>query len=128
MNHRMERRSTRDAGEWTPWRWPVDMAATVQEQGSCPFAIKVVDLSLTGCRIWAGFRLTPGRPARITMDGFAPLRGRVVWAEDWYAAIAFDRLIHTSVLTHLISRHPPQPPIDSANDRMSVVKPIPLGP
>ena len=109
MTQRRERRSVRDVQDWAPWRWPVDMSAIVQEQGSCAFAIKVVDLSLTGCRLWAGFRMVPARPVRITMDGFAPFRGRVVWAENWYAAIQFDQLIHSSVLTHLVSRYPPQP-------------------
>lgn len=94
------------------------MTATVQEQGCCAFTIKVVDLSMTGCRIWAGFRLIPGRRARIVIDSFAPLRGQVAWAENWYAAIRFDRLIHISVLTHLISRHPPRPipRMSGAND------------
>jgi hypothetical protein len=117
MMQRVERRPTiRNSQEWSPWRWPVDMPAVVQEHLSCAFDIKVVDISLVGCRIWAGFRLTPGRPARITMDGFAPFRGHVVWAEDWYAGLEFDRLIHTSVLTHLVARHPPRPIVVGCED------------
>ena len=117
MNERRDRRSYRDADIWVPWRWPIELAATVQEQGSCPLDVSIVDLSLTGCRVWAGFRLTAGRPARIVIDGFAPLRGHVVWAEDWYAALRFDTHIHTSVLTHLVARHPPRPtPIHAISD------------
>lgn len=90
-----------------PWRWPVELAATVQEHRGCAFEIRVLDISLSGCRLWAGFRLKPGRRAKLTIDGFAPLDATIIWSENWFAALRFDHFLHPSVLRHIVDRYPP---------------------
>lgn len=106
MDQRRQRRTDFDPPDWMPGRRPVAMAAFVQERGSCAFAIRVTDLSVSGCHLWAGFRLTPGRPARLHVAGFAPFRGTIAWAKDWQAGMHFDRMLHPAVLAHLVARHP----------------------
>lgn len=101
-----DRRPARHAATPSPWRWPVDLPATVQEHRSCAFDIRVLDISLSGCRLWAGFRLKPGRRARLKIDGFAPFDATIIWSEDWYAALRFDHPLHLAVLRHFVSRYP----------------------
>ncbi len=100
-----DRRRARVAAP-TPWRWPVDLAATVQEHRSCAFDIRVLDISVSGCRIWAGFRLKPGGRAKLTIEGFAPFEATVVWSENWFAALRFAHPLHLSVLRHLVMQYP----------------------
>jgi len=94
-------------GSGAPWRWPVDLPARIQEQRSCAFDIRVLDLSLTGCRLWAGFRLRPLARAKLIVDGFAPFGATIMWSEHWFAALRFDQPLHLSVLRHLVACHPP---------------------
>lgn len=106
MMARVDRRPSRDGIAQVPWRWPVDLPATLAEHRGCAFDVRIIDLSLTGCRLWAGFRLTPGRPARITVEAFAPFDATIVWSENWYAALRFRHPLHPAVLRHLVTGHP----------------------
>lgn len=93
--------------DWAPLRWPVALPATIEEHGSCALEVELVDLSSSGCRMWAGFRLTPGRVARLHIAGLATLKGRVVWSENWFAAVCFDTPLYPLVVQHLARSHPP---------------------
>lgn len=98
-------RLSRQIDNPAPIRWPVEIPARVYEHSSCPLPVTIVDISLTGCRIFAGFRLTPGRAATTFIENFAPFRGQVIWAENWSAGIRFDQHIHPSILGHIFNRY-----------------------
>ena len=106
MSARGDRSVRRDEASGAAWRWPVDLPAKVQEHRSCAFDVRIVDLSLTGCRLWAGFRLKPGRAAKIAVEGFAPFDATIMWSENWYAALRFRHPLHSAVLHHLVAGHP----------------------
>lgn len=98
-----------DAAEYSSLRWAVSIPAFLHEHQSCPLSVRIVDISTSGCRIWAGFRPTDGCPARLILSGIAPIRGRVAWTEGGAAAIRFDAGLHPAVLRHLVAGHPPDP-------------------
>lgn len=104
--------------DWRPIRWPADVAAEVREPRSCPLPVRIVELSISGCRVWAGFRLRTGGPAIVQVAGLAALAGRIVWARDWQASIAFDAPLHPAVVRHIVglsgdARGQPPSPFDT---------------
>lgn len=99
-------RSPARGAEWDALRWPVEIPAMVQEGQICALDVTVVHLSVTGCRFWAGYRLTPGRHAKLIIAGFAPIKAKVMWSEKWFAALHFDAYLHASVVDHLRARYP----------------------
>ena len=90
-----------------PLRVPVEIGAKVQEHLSCPLDVVIKDLALTEVRLWAGFRLEPARVALLFLPGLGPLKCRVQWSRNWYAALQLDQPIHPSVIRQLAARHPP---------------------
>lgn len=120
--NRAQRFDRHEEAKGAPWRWPVDLPATVQEHRSCAFDVRIVDLSLTGCRLWAGFRLKPGRQARIAVEAFAPFDATIIWSEHWYAGLRFRHPLHLAVLHHLVAGHP-VPSIDTLPTNPIAVSP-----
>ena len=107
-----------------PLRYPVTMPADIQERGSCPLPITIVDLSVDRCRLWGGFRLKPGHDATLRIDGFAQVKTTIIWCADLYAELVFATALHWSILNHLVARHPvaadqPTDAITAQLDRLS---------
>ncbi|HET9511022.1 MAG TPA: PilZ domain-containing protein [Sphingomonas sp.] len=90
---------------WEPVRWPVKIAAELFEAGTCWLPVTVLDLSADGCRMHTGFRVRPGRSARLRVPGLAAIAATIEWSEDWHAGLRFAQAIHPSVLYHLASHY-----------------------
>lgn len=103
-DRRRDHRQTATA-EWEPVRWPVEIAAEMFEAGSCWLPVTVLDLSAAGCRMHTGFRVRPGRAAKLRLPGFAAVATTIEWSEDWHVGLRFTHPIHPSVLYHLAARY-----------------------
>ncbi len=101
-----EPRRTPTPAEFSPLRRAVAIDAEICEPLSCFLPIRIVDLSLSGCRAWAGFRLTEGRSVRLAIPGLAPVRATTISAQQGYAGFRFDTPLHPSILQHLVARYP----------------------
>jgi hypothetical protein len=110
----MSRDPRRTPSEFTysSLRWTVSLDAEVCEPLSCFLPLRIIDLSLSGCRVWAGYRLTTGRAVRIAIPGLAPIRATTIHAEQGYASFHFDTPLHPAILRHLVDGNPP--PLRSA--------------
>ena len=56
----------------------VDLAGTVRELQGKPAAVRVTDLSAKGCRL-SGSDLPARAEVWVTIDGYNPIRGTVIW-------------------------------------------------
>ena len=90
-----------------PLRRPLTMVAELRERGSCSLPVTVLDLALDRCRLWAGFRLQPGREATLAINQFAAIKATILWSNGGYAELHLDRALHPAILDHLVMRHPP---------------------
>ena len=104
----MQSRAQRNpgGGVWQPLRWPVNLRATLREQGVCDLPVKIVDISLTGCCVSTGFRTKVGAPARLAIADFTPFRATIVWSDQSRAALQFEHPLHLAVVRHIISLGP----------------------
>lgn len=92
--------------EWDALHWPVEIPATIQERRGCAIDITIVELSLGGCRAWAGYTLRTDRSGKLAIATFAPIAVEIVSSENWFATFRFDQPIHYTVLDHLRTVHP----------------------
>ncbi len=101
MRQQVSRRDNRYAA-----RLDVKLDAALRELGSSQrFDIHVDDLSLTGFRFNASFRLNVGQLVAVTIPGLAALEARVAWVDGFHYGCAFDRALHVAVFDHLVTRH-----------------------
>ena len=56
----------------------VDLSATVGELQAKPMAVRVTDLSATGCRL-SGSDLPARAEVWVAIDGYVPIRATVIW-------------------------------------------------
>ncbi|MDE0878686.1 MAG: hypothetical protein OSB00_08475 [Sphingomonas bacterium] len=90
-----------------PLRWPLDMMVELREQGCCALPVRVVDIALDCCRLWAGFRMHARRGATMHITDFAPIGATILWSEAYYAELRFDAALHPAILDHLVRTFPP---------------------
>lgn len=69
---------------------------------------RIVDLSEEGCRIAGCGVLAEGRVIAIAMPGFAPRRGRVMWAQDNMAGCRFERPLPAAIFDHIVHMSDPR--------------------
>ncbi|WP_426265460.1 hypothetical protein [Sphingomonas sp. PWP1-2] len=92
--------------QWDALQWPVEIPATIREGRGCAIDITIVNLSLGGCRVWAGYSLRTGRSGKLVIAKFSPITLDIVESEAWFATFRFDQPIHYSVLDHLRMLYP----------------------
>ena len=102
---------------WRGLRWPVNIDVTLQEHRSCPLEVKLLDISTSGARLWAGYRVRLGDRAILRIPALQPIKGELVWSREWQAAIRFDTALHLAVVRHIVSLSQdhdglPPPPFD----------------
>lgn len=90
--------------DWRPLRWPTDVPVELSAHRGCPLPVRLVELSTSGCRIWAGYRLTEGATVQLHVAGLAAISGKVVWAREWQGSIRFDNRLHPAVVGHIVAR------------------------
>lgn len=90
----------------TPIFRATQMPATLAERGSCALAITVEGIARGDVLFWAGFRLTPGRRAKLSLPGLGLIDCTIMWSEDWRGGATFDTPLHPAVLDHLVELYP----------------------
>jgi hypothetical protein len=83
----------------------VHIAATLRLSGARAFATIVRDLSLGGFTVSAPKRLEEHCMCWLTMPGFAPFKGEVVWWEAGVAGIAFAALLERETYDTIVDQY-----------------------
>jgi hypothetical protein len=83
-------------------RHAVGFGAMLRERGWGAGAVRVVDLSLHGCRIGLLAPLRPGASVWIRLPGLDSLYARVVWCRDDQAGLEFEAPLHPLILERLL--------------------------
>jgi hypothetical protein len=65
--------------------------------------VSVTDLSCGGCGIETELLLNPDDRVWLKLPGFEAWPGKVVWAEDGRAGLAFDHPLHPAVVDHVVA-------------------------
>ena len=86
---------------WQPLSYRLALPAEIRELRSCRLDIFLLELSVAGCGLWAGFRIRVERPITLFVEGFAPIKGRTVWSDSGFAELEFDQHLHLSVVQHM---------------------------
>jgi hypothetical protein len=91
----------RRADTWQPLSYRLQLPAEIREFRSCRLDILLLELSVAGCGLWAGFRIRVERPITLFLGGFAPIKARAAWSDSGFAELVFDQHLHLSVVQHM---------------------------
>ena len=87
-------------------RAPVSIEADLRQAGRTAFKVLVRDLSRTGCRAETLSKTNVGNRVWVTLPGFAPVEGEIVWANKSGFAVHWRAALHASVFDHIRQRFP----------------------
>ena len=93
---RLERAAAKDQRRFA--RHPVSLSAGLTAGDRPSSAVTVVDLSTHGCGVEISSHVAAGDRVWMALPGLESWVGRVVWAQDGRAGIAFDRPLHQGVV------------------------------
>jgi hypothetical protein len=83
-------------------RKPVQLDAQLRDRGSSKFAIRVIDISITGFRAECEFRLHEGTLVWLTLPGMAGLEARVAWRDgNFLYGFVFAQPLHEAVFERI---------------------------
>ena len=85
-------------------RVPLPTEVTLRRYGYNAWKVKVLDASITGCRVEALERLVEGETVWLKMPGIDSIQARVAWAKDWNAGLEFATPLHPAVFDMLRAR------------------------
>jgi len=91
----------RRADTWQPLSYRLELPAEIREFRSCRLDILLLELSVAGCGLWAGFKIRIERPITLYVDGFAPIKAGTAWSDSGFAELMFDQHLHLSVVQHM---------------------------
>ena len=87
-------------------RLDVALTAQLRRRGSSgKFAVKVIDLSMTGFRCETASLLPIGQAVSLALPGFAPREAEVAWNSGSLYGCAFINALHVAVFDHICARH-----------------------
>ena len=86
---------------WQPLGYRLELPAEIREFRSCRLDILLLELSVAGCGLWAGFKIRVERPITLFVEGFAPIKASTVWSDSGFAELMFDQHLHLSVVQHM---------------------------
>jgi hypothetical protein len=86
---------------WQPLGFRLELPAQIREFRSCRLDVWMLQLSVAGCGLWAGFRIRVDRPITLFVDGFAPIQAATAWSNNGFAELVFERHLHLSVVQHM---------------------------
>ena len=86
---------------WQPLSYRLELPAEILELRSCRLDVSLLELSVAGCGLWAGFRIRVERPITLFVEGFAPIKARTAWSNSGFAELVFDQHLHLSVVQHM---------------------------
>jgi len=83
----------------------LSLRATVREAGQNRLPVKVIDISISGCRIeFVGVPFAQDS-LWITIEGCESVPARVKWQKDGFAGLQFMALFSEAVLTRLLAQN-----------------------
>ena len=91
----------RRADAWQPLSYRLELPAEIREFRSCRLDILLLELSVAGCGLWAGFKIRTERPITLFVEGFAPIKASTAWSDSGSAELMFDQHLHLSVVQHM---------------------------
>lgn len=91
----------RRADTWQPLSYRLQLPAEIREFRSCRLDILLIEMSVAGCGLWAGFKIRVERPITLFVGGFAPIKARTVWSNSGFAELVFDQHLHLCVVQHI---------------------------
>jgi len=91
----------RRADTWQPLSYRLELPAEIREFRSCRLDILLLELSVAGCGLWAGFKIRTERPVTLFVEGFAPIKASTAWSDSGFAELMFDQHLHLSVVQHM---------------------------
>lgn len=83
-------------------RRAVRLDARVRDRGAARFAIRVLDLSMTGFRAETAFTIRPGSLVWITLPGLQGLEAEIAWQRGDHIGAAFRTPLHAAVFEHIV--------------------------
>lgn len=83
-------------------RKAVKLDARARDRGASRFAIRVVDLSMTGFRAETVFTLRPGTIVWLTLPGLQSLEAEIAWQRGEHIGAAFRQPLHAAVFDHMV--------------------------
>ena len=83
-------------------RKAVQLDARVRDRGASRFAIRIVDLSMTGFRAETVFTLRPGSVVWLTLPGLQGLEATIAWQRGEHVGAAFRQPLHAAVFEHIV--------------------------
>jgi hypothetical protein len=86
---------------WQPLSYRLELPAEIREFRSCRLDIMLIELSVAGCGLWAGFKVRVERPITLFVDNFAPIKARTLWSNSGFAELVFDQHLHLCVVQHM---------------------------
>jgi hypothetical protein len=82
----------------------VNLAAALREEGATISAVKVLDISLGGCRLETEADLEVGGQVWLKLPGLETKRSRIVWTQGRHGGCEFDVPLHPAELDLLMPR------------------------
>lgn len=86
---------------WQPLSYRLELPAEIREFRSCRLDILLLEMSVAGCGLWAGFKIRVERPITLFVEGFAPIKASTAWSDSGFAELLFDQHLHLSVVQHM---------------------------
>lgn len=83
-------------------RKSVALDARVRDRSASRFAIRIVDLSMTGFRAETIFNLRAGTIVWITLPGLQGLEAEIAWRRGDHVGGAFRQPLHAAVFEHIV--------------------------
>lgn len=83
-------------------RKAVKLDARVRDRTQSRFAIRILDLSMTGFRGETAFTLRPGSTVWITLPGLQGLEATIAWQRGEQVGAAFRQPLHPAVFEHIV--------------------------
>jgi hypothetical protein len=83
-------------------RFPVRVAAEIRGERLAPGAVKLVDVSVLGCRVEADQNVTVGSLVTLVFQGFAGFNGWIAWRRESNYGIDFAHPLPSAVVHRIV--------------------------
>lgn len=100
----------------------VDMPTRIAGDDNWRAIIKIVDISRHGARLQCYAALAKGLIVWLTIDDAKPRRGEIVWADDFEAALKFDKPLDAATTMAIIRKYGDRVKPDTPLEEMVIIR------